>query len=650
MRLLNTATGRFVQVEDPQKVRYAILSHVWTRPDEPHYPEQTFQDVRKIQRQHGGEESVVPFFSEKVRGFCEKACADGFRLAWADTCCIDKTNDAEMAEAINSMFVWYRDASACYTILSDVDYHGGDPSGYEEALRNSNWFCRGWTLQELVAPKTVVFFSNQWQPLGSKRTLAPRTVEITGIDYDILVHVKPLNEVSASSRISWAAKRRTTRTEDEAYSLLGLLGIEMPISYGEGRVAFLRLQEKIAERTPHDASVFVWGPILHEQQLTSGSLVLSTSPPISSIPTSSQPCLLAAAPKDFLWSSRTNHFSPKVLLRSLGGEAEHIQGFTQTAFGFFARLPLLPLLSQGAHTYITLLPCNDSEERILGVLLRSSAELSQANIFYVATVAVGDLHPAHITALSKETINSFRASLRIADVYISHRLPVRSAGFLEARLHATLSHGRGSFEVRQTLWSRNALLWQGYEVSPASYVNVALPSLEFGRTLLSGAASPGVVISRSGEKISIRVGRCRCLFGSRLGLLAVSASFQDQNGTRDLLSECSECSQPHRFDHPAHISSWTFVRPVTAMKDPAVRPDTVMKDLEVDPQTTLRLTLFMESSSSRTKVLQLGAELIDLGEMPLAKETVTVGGGDGRAGLVGIAVSEGGCFRREVEY
>ena len=384
MRLLDTTTGRFVSVKDLSKVHYAILSHVWTRPGEPRYPEQTYQDVRQIQRQHAGADSVVPFFSEKVRGFCERARADRFTLAWADTCCVNKTDDEEMSEAINSMFSWYRDASVCNAILSDVDYHGNDNLGYEDAFRRSRWFTGGWTLQELLAPKTTLFFSSQWYPLGSNLTLAPRIADITGIPRDILVHVKPLNEVNASGRISWAARRQTTRTEDEAYSLIGLLGVKMSISYGEGRAAFFRLQE-VAAKQLHDSSIFVWGPVLPYQTLTLKTTV-SISPPTSSIPTPSQPRLLAETPKDFLHSTHISRLSPEVFPRRLGGAVQGFQPFTQTAFGFCARLPFLPLASHGSHAYIAILPCRDSDERILGLLIRSSASLIQANIFYVMTV------------------------------------------------------------------------------------------------------------------------------------------------------------------------------------------------------------------------------------------------------------------------
>ncbi|PIL35542.1 hypothetical protein GSI_02270 [Ganoderma sinense ZZ0214-1] len=463
-----------------------------------------------------------------------------------------------------------------------------------------------------------MFFSAQWHPLGSKQTLAPRIAEITGIDIDILVHAKPLDEVSASRRISWAAERQTTRPEDEAYSLIGLLGVKMLISYGEDHAAFFRLQEEIA-RQLRDPSVFVWGPILPYHSLLSGSAV-STPSIISSIPTPSQPRLLAESPRDFLYSSRISRLSSDVFLRRLGEELQGFRVFTQTAFGFYARLPVLPLPSQDPYAFIAVLPCDDDDERAVGILLRSSAELSDANIFYVLAAAVGTHPAAHITTLPKETIDSLRPMLRMADVYVTHRLPVRSQEYADARLRAALCHGRGSFEVRQTLWSRNALLWRGYEVSPASYVNVALPTLKYHEELfrVSGAASPGpgVIISRSGERISIQIGRCGCSFGARLGLLAVSASFQSLVALpQDLVNGPDGESLLHPFDHPAHIS-WDFVRSETATKD-----------LPLDPETMLRLTLFMGSSSSPTKVLHLGAELIDVGDMRLGERAMTAAGG-----------------------
>ncbi|KAH8648651.1 hypothetical protein BX600DRAFT_530428 [Xylariales sp. PMI_506] len=152
---------------------------------------------------------------------------NGFSRIWIDTCCIDKTSSAELSEAINSMYQWYQNAAVCY-------------------------FSRGWTLQELIAPHDVEFFAHDWSYLGNKQEsniFAELLNSITGIHGDVLPGILPLIEVSIASRMKWAALRQTTRVEDIAYSLLGIFGVRMPLLYGEGSNAFLRLQQEILRST-----------------------------------------------------------------------------------------------------------------------------------------------------------------------------------------------------------------------------------------------------------------------------------------------------------------------------------------------------------------------------------------------------------------
>jgi hypothetical protein len=164
--------------------------------------------------------------------------------------CIDKSSSAELTEAINSMFCWYREAAKCYVYLSDVSMHDYDQtdhcsqSPWEPAFRKSRWFTRGWTLQELIAPESVEFFSSEGKRLGNKKSLERQVHDITGIPIQAL-QGNPLSALSVTERMSWAAKRETTRKEDEAYSLLGIFDIHMPLIYGEGEKAFLRLKEEI---------------------------------------------------------------------------------------------------------------------------------------------------------------------------------------------------------------------------------------------------------------------------------------------------------------------------------------------------------------------------------------------------------------------
>jgi hypothetical protein len=213
---------------------YAILSHTWGEDDQ----EVTFQDLMQ-----GVGKSKAGY--EKIR-FCRKqAATNGLQYVWIDTCCIDKSNSTELAEALNSMFRWYCDAAQCYVYLSDVPTRG---SRWESAFRRSRWFTRGWTLQELLAPRSIVFFSGKGEPLGDKASLIQQIREVTKIPIDAL-QGKSLSSFSIDARLSWAQKRETKREEDKAYSLMGIFGVHMPPIYGEGKKeAFERLIREIETR------------------------------------------------------------------------------------------------------------------------------------------------------------------------------------------------------------------------------------------------------------------------------------------------------------------------------------------------------------------------------------------------------------------
>ena len=191
----------------------------------------------------------------KVRDSCVQARRDGYQYIWIDTCCIDKTSSTELSEAINSMYAWYKDSAVCYVLLADV---------FVEPLRGrtwhdfhtSRWFTRGWTLQELLAPAQLQFFNVAWKPLGTKSDLIDDISTITKIDLYALAG-GDLSRLSVARRMSWVANRQTTRLEDMAYCLLGIFGINMPLLYGEGMKAFIRLQEEIM-KTTDDQSIFAW--------------------------------------------------------------------------------------------------------------------------------------------------------------------------------------------------------------------------------------------------------------------------------------------------------------------------------------------------------------------------------------------------------
>ena len=221
---------------------YAILSHRWGN------DEVAYKELRKGRAIDGAG-------LQKIADFCSLAASRGFEWAWIDTCCIDKRSSAELTEAINSMYRWYQDATECYVHLADIG------KGSNLKFGDSEWFRRGWTLQELIAPRTMYFYDDKWQYLGDKESLASHISIETGIPLVDLAISKRLGHSEISSvatKMSWAARRRTSRAEDRAYSLMGLFGVNMPLLYGEGgERAFLRLQLEILKTTP-DESIFAF--------------------------------------------------------------------------------------------------------------------------------------------------------------------------------------------------------------------------------------------------------------------------------------------------------------------------------------------------------------------------------------------------------
>jgi hypothetical protein len=154
------------------------------------------------------------------------------------------------------MYRWYKDAALCYAYLSDVPNLTDD---YWHHFDNSQWFKRGWTLQELLAPREVTFYSKQWQRIGTKSEQHERISGITGISEEYLLQEETILNASVAARMSWAAPRNTTRTEDTAYCLLGIFDVNMTLLYGEGVKAFIRLQEEILKEID-DQSILAWSP------------------------------------------------------------------------------------------------------------------------------------------------------------------------------------------------------------------------------------------------------------------------------------------------------------------------------------------------------------------------------------------------------
>ncbi|PMD31742.1 HET-domain-containing protein [Hyaloscypha variabilis F] len=266
MRLLyRDATGAIRLTEDLHKniPPYAILSHRWG------LEEVTLQELID-----GTGPSKRGY--KKIRFCGEQAQCDSLSHFWVDTCCIDKKNSVELQEAINSMFRWYRNAARCYVYLDDVSCPATtstEPPGapaqkkrkrmdiaasptvqpteplWQAAFRDSLWFTRGWTLQELLAPSSVEFFSSEGTLLGNKSSLELSIHNLTHIPVEALRHGQ-LSNFCVSDRYAWMNHRETTREEDKAYALLGIFDIQMPLIYGEGyATAFRRLQREVSQAT-----------------------------------------------------------------------------------------------------------------------------------------------------------------------------------------------------------------------------------------------------------------------------------------------------------------------------------------------------------------------------------------------------------------
>ncbi|KAK0302047.1 hypothetical protein LTR82_018020 [Friedmanniomyces endolithicus] len=214
---------------------YAILSHRWGD------DEVLYEDL-------AGERYRSKTGYQKIN-FCARRSTPDLRYFWIDTCCIDRLNRPELSRAINSMFCWYRNASRCCVLLSDVSVSSAmdaqQQSTWEASFRASKWFTRGWTLQELIAPKSVDFFSLEGHRLGDKASLEQLVHEITGVPIEAL-QGRSLEDFDIHNRMAWARNRETSEPEDSAYCLLGLLNVSMLTTYGEGKErALSRLRNEL---------------------------------------------------------------------------------------------------------------------------------------------------------------------------------------------------------------------------------------------------------------------------------------------------------------------------------------------------------------------------------------------------------------------
>ncbi|KAJ6443007.1 HET domain-containingprotein [Purpureocillium lavendulum] len=402
---------------------YAILSHTWGD-GEVTFQDFTHSDESVRSRKHG---------FDKISKTCALAKGEGLKYAWVDTCCIDKTSSAELTEAINSMFQWYRDAVACYAWLGDLPSSavvGSQPD--KLALSKCRWFTRGWTLQELIAPRVVQFYDEAWVPCGTKESLAAVLSDITKVDAGILADPDLLPGLSVAKRMSWAAARRTTRVEDTAYCLLGIFDVNMPMLYGEGAKAFLRLQEELA-RASNDLSLFAWRRKTPDHQYAG---------------------VFATSPVDFADSRSIE----------LAGDTVYNPEYSLTNKGLHMSANLF---SGKDGTYLMKLNCNEttaSGERPVGISIRphGGGVYCRANLSEFREEAAGDA-----------------ANLR--DVFLFRQLTAARAKQLEA------SHSN-AFMLRKGFNTRESIQYDDFPFA----MNLAMPREEWdsqrGMFLTLGAA------------------------------------------------------------------------------------------------------------------------------------------------------------------
>lgn len=276
MRLLHSTFLELREFQNYESIPYAILSHTWAE------EEVLFQEIDGFDADSIPAQVKQKLGYKKIQACCAQAKRDGFDYVWIDTCCIDKRSSAELSEAINSMYRWYQDCGICYAYLADVPNDASLDIQFQK-FKESRWFTRGWTLQELIGPLNLEFYGDQWfskgqsATLGTKRSLQAQIYAITGIpQYGLFSSSNKHPDYSIAQKMSWAAGRATTRIEDRAYSLLGLFNVNMPLLYGEGNRAFIRLQEEIM-KVSTDESLFAWKIPIDDPRSLSNQGLLATS-------------------------------------------------------------------------------------------------------------------------------------------------------------------------------------------------------------------------------------------------------------------------------------------------------------------------------------------------------------------------------------
>ncbi|KAI0645394.1 HET-domain-containing protein [Trametes meyenii] len=591
MWLLDTSTGKMHYVADPTQENYAILSHVWIPGKE-----QSFQDLqalhvlssqevwanraRRLTRRPG--RPALNKASEKIRECCAFAKARGYRWLWVDTCCIDKTSSAELSEAINSMYQWYAQAGVCYAFLHDVD-DAQDPRPSGSQFRQSRWFRRGWTLQELIAPRELVFISKQWRPFGTKTSLADVIEEITGVERAILELRRPLNSVSVARRMSWASKRKTTRVEDEAYSLMGIFGVNIPAIYGEGRNAFYRLQEEILRHVP-DQSIFAWGPFLYKryewpcEQVGTTPLIEQQTEDVSN------GYLFAPSPTAFEHAGGVTPLSLDELRREIKTKVS-VPEYTITSYGIRTQLPFatrwqptsLPGTKPQLTIHLALLACSDADDGLIVIILRSPPDLNHNQYKVGCRYPSGFVRGASLRALIDSRVIRFsvfpdpfqtpsrtfggqlmEGSFELSSVYIPYR-PFELTVESYASRHRNRpqyavegSDARAMFfcpcEVVIPPWTLAQLRKAGYKISTAHIAqgtSVIVPDEK--------DALVSFVLSRGGDSIYIGLAPCPVPHGSLL--------------PRRLTILVSFGQPPVPTASPAEVPKYSYAQPIVPLSE-----------------------------------------------------------------------------------
>ena len=241
--------GRIQRVVE-EYFQYVTLSHVWGR------KEALFQDVNEAGSvwQLGSSSG-----NEKLRKFCEVVRDDGYRWAWCDASCIDKTISTVLNQSLKMMYKWYEASAATFVHLGDV----ASPSALGN-LTDSVWMTRAWTGQELLAATVIRFYNRDWAPyLGDTRSnhkdspkIMQELADAMRISRETIISFNP-DDLSVREKLRVTSLRKATMEEDVAYSLIGIFKSDIRPDYGEGYAALGHLLEEIVARSG-EVTVLDW--------------------------------------------------------------------------------------------------------------------------------------------------------------------------------------------------------------------------------------------------------------------------------------------------------------------------------------------------------------------------------------------------------